>query len=333
MFDRKKQLRWASLKVGLVLTAALAVLVVVVIFAGGLEEMFTQRAELRALIRDVKGLRTGAPVWISGIEVGYVKKIKLHPEHGTVVVLAIKKDALSSLHTDSEASIMTMGLLGDKFIDLSPGTPASGPIDPGLFVKGASQIEFTDVVEASAVSLNKMTDVIGKLDILVTKVESGEGTVAKFLTDPAVYNNIRETTRSLNAILQRIERSRGTAQMLIEDPTLYEEMKKAASTIAAASTDLAAFGRKMNSEQGTLHKLAEDPALYDNLNDASRKLSAVVGRVDRGEGLAGTLVRDDQFSQEMKDTVAELKALSAELKELVADIKAHPRKYFKFSLF
>ncbi len=74
-----------------------------------------------------------------------------------------------------------------------------------------------------------MGDFIDKLDILVTRMEKGEGTVAKFFTDPAIYNNLKKSTETLALLLEDIKNSEGTLKMLIDDPSLY---KKTVTTIS-----------------------------------------------------------------------------------------------------
>src|SRR4030043_1969366 len=117
MFDIKKQFLWSKLKVGLVVTLALFTLFITVFFASSIENLLSPKVELKAQIQNVKGLRKGAPVWVSGIEVGSVKNISLDTGYGTIVTLSINKDAMEFLRKDSEATIMTMGLLGDKYIE------------------------------------------------------------------------------------------------------------------------------------------------------------------------------------------------------------------------
>ena len=75
-----------------------------------------------------------------------------------------------------------------------------------------------------------------------------------------------------------------------------------------------------------MRRLAEDAELYDGINRAARQLSMILERIERGEGVAGSLVRDTELSRELKETVSELR-------ELTRDIKEHPKKYFKFSVF
>jgi len=319
MFDIKKQLFWSKLKVGLVITLALLILFMTVFFAGSIERILSPKAKLKAQIQNVKGLRKGAPVWVSGVEVGSVKDINLQPEYGTIVTLSINKNVLKFLRKDAEASILTMGLLGDKYIELSNGSPGAEPLRPNDIIKGSAQIELQDVVETSASSIEKMSDFINKLDKLVTGIERGEGTIAKFLTDPSLYNKLVSTTAALEEVSRKLNDSSGTVKKLLEDPSLYNRM-------LAAASSLDDFSKKLNEGQGTLRMLVEEPDLYENINKVSKQLSSLLGKIESGKGVAGDLITDEKMANDLKDTIIELR-------DLTKDIKENPKKYFKFSLF
>jgi phospholipid/cholesterol/gamma-HCH transport system substrate-binding protein len=252
--------------------------------------------------------------------------IQLHQTSGTLVTLSVRKGAIEYINKDSVASVMTMGLLGDKYVELSSGTPEAGRLSQGDSISGTTQVEFKDVMENSAKSLQRMTDVINKLDSIITKIDNSEGTAAQFLSDPSVFNNLKEATKSLATLMKNIQTSRGTVRMLIDDPALYQKM-------LAASSSIEEFSRKANEGSGTLKKLIEDPSLYDDLDKTAKKLSVLVDRIDRGEGLAGSLVRDEELSKDFKETIVELKTLTKELGSLTADIRENPKRYFKFSVY
>lgn len=353
MFDIKKQLLWSKLKVGLVITLALSILFVTIFFAGSIEKIVSPKVELKAQIQDVKGLRRGAPVWVSGVEVGLVKSIDLHPVYGTLVTLSINRNALGFLKKDSEASVLTMGLLGDKYIELNSGSPEADPLKPGDIVKGTAQIEIKDIMERSAISIAKMTDFIIKLENLVVKIEKGEGTVAKFLTDPAIYDNLKVTTETLSTILDDIKNGQGTIKLLLEDPSLYNKLVAATTSLEelsrrfnessgtmkklmedpslynralAATSSFEEFSKKLNEGQGTLKRLLEEPDLYENLNNVSKQLSLLLAKIEAGEGIAGKLVTDEELARNLKDTIESIK-------EMTKDMRENPTRYFKFSLF
>ena len=319
MFDIKKQFQWSKLKVGVVITLALCTLLITIFFAGGIEKLLSPRVELKAQIQNVKGLREGAPVWVSGVEVGSVERIKLHPEYGTIVTLSINKKALGYMRKDSEASVMTMGLLGDKYVELSGGTAEAESLKPGDMIKGTAVIELKDVMEASASSITKMSDFINRLDHLVARIERGKGSLKLFLEDPSLYNKLVATTSSLEEISRKIKESSGTFHKLIEDPSLYNRMLSATSSIEE-------FGIVLKQRQGTLRRLAEDPELYENLNKATQQLSSILQKIETGEGIAGDLIYDKKLASDLKSAIMDLR-------ELTKDMRNNPKKYFKFSLF
>jgi phospholipid/cholesterol/gamma-HCH transport system substrate-binding protein len=360
MPDVKRKLRWSQLKVSLVITLALFVLLVAIFFAGGIETFFSPTVMLRVQFKDVKGLRKGAPVWINGTEVGSAKGIELDPVHGTIVSIAVAKGTQGFIRKDSQASILTMGLMGDKYIELSTGSPVAEPIRPNDIIKGTAQTEFTDIVETSAVTIQKVSELTARLDHLVTGIEAGQGTVAKFLADPSVYDNLKNATHTLSKTLDDFKSSRGTLKLLIEDPSMYDRALAAITSIEAfsstlnkgsgtlkklvedpslydtllatasemetfsrkASSDLDALSKKLKDEKGTFQRLVENPELYDNLNRSSQALASILSRVEQGQGMAGALVRDDEMVREMKDAVSKVKALSAEMEGFAVELKA-----------
>jgi len=353
MFDLKKELRWAQIKTGIIITLALAILFLSVFFAGSIERLLRPRIEIRAAIPDVKGLKKGAPVWMFGIEEGSVKDINLDPRYGTVVTISLYRKALGFLKKDSTVTILTMGLLGDKYVELAAGTPEAPPINAGDMLRGAAQIDIKDVMETGGASIQKMNDFIEKLGKLVEKIEESKGTLSRLLEDPSLYDNLAESSKSLSLVAKDIRDGRGTIGMLVKDPSLYDRLastskslddfsRKLASgsgtmkklveddrlynRLVGAASSVEEFGKKLNDSSGTMHKLIEDPELYENLNRTSLRISLILDKIDKGEGAAGALIRDEEMARDLKETVRELR-------ELTEDIRQQPGKYFKFSLF
>jgi phospholipid/cholesterol/gamma-HCH transport system substrate-binding protein len=326
MFEMKKRLRWSALKAGLVITLALLIIFAVVMYAGTIKGILTPSVEFEASFRDVKGLRKGAPVWLFGTEVGSVKDIRLNPVYGTVVSFSVERDAVGFLRSNSQAEILTMGLLGDKYVELTPGSPRAGPIEPGEVIKGKVPQELPRVIEESAKTIEKTSELINKVDSLISSISKGHGVVSKLLNDPTLYNNLVKSTAAFQATLERFQKSRGTLNLLIENPSLYDR------TLAAVS-DLEQITKKLKAGQGTLGKLVEDPQLYENLNRSAKNLDGILSSIDKGKGMAGAFVRDEELVTEVKKTLLELRGLAEEMNIVLKDIKEHPEKYFQFRMF
>jgi phospholipid/cholesterol/gamma-HCH transport system substrate-binding protein len=319
MYEIKKQLAWSALKVGIVITAALVTLLVTVFFAGNIEHLLSPKEMITIDIKDVGGLRRGSPVWFSGVEVGSVKSIDLHPQHGTLVTILIDRDALKYIRKDTRAAILTMGLLGDKYIEISSGSPDAPPLRPGDMITGSTETSMQKVMATGATSLLKLNEVIEQLGSLAVKIEKGEGTLALLLSDPSLYNNLKDASARISLLAADLQSGKGTMGKLIEDDRLYLNLQSAADSFER-------FGYTLNHSQGTLNRFIEDPGLYENLARASERLSSILQGIDSGKGVAGLLIKDEELARELADTIRELK-------ELTADIRKNPTSYFKFSIF
>lgn len=353
MYDYVKQQRWAKLKVGIVITIALSIVLLSIIFAGSIEKVFAPTARIYATFSDIKGLREGAPVWFSGVEIGSVKAINFTKEREIQTEMSISTNTLRFLKQDSRANILTLGLLGDKYVEITPGSRESGGLRADGTIMGQTTIEILDVVRTGQESIGKISEFVNILEGIMVKIESGEGTLSKFLNDPSIYDNLRDTTDELTKLLRKIERGEGTIGRLWNDETLYADISSSAKDInlfakslrdskgtlhklindpslydrfQKASENLDAFMQNLASSEGTVSRLIEDESLYGNINSASEKLANLLDRVDRGEGLAGSLVKDEDLAEELKITLTELNVL-------IKDIKENPKKYFKFSIF
>jgi phospholipid/cholesterol/gamma-HCH transport system substrate-binding protein len=319
MYEIKKQLAWSKLKIGIVISIALLTLLLAVVFTGDIANIISKKELIKIEIRDVGGLRAGSPVWFAGIEVGSVKSIDLSPQYGTVVTIAVNRDVLGYLRKDSSATVLTMGLLGDKYVELSSGSPTAPALLHGEMLAGAAETSAKEMVATGTVLLKKMDDFLGHLETLIAKIGEGQGTIAQLLKDPVLYNNLKQASQRISEMTAAMQKGKGTAGKLIADDMLYNRL-------LAASESMERFGSKLDKDQGTLNRLVEDPQLYENLSEASGRLSVILQRVEKGEGTAGMLVRDEELAKELKDTVKELK-------ELTSDIRKNPKKYFKFSVF
>lgn len=353
MYDSRKDIRWMNLKIGLIITAALGVMFITIMFAGNIEELFVKKAKIYAIFTDVKGLREGAPVWFAGIEIGSVRSLSLTPDRKVKVELSISPDAMRLLKKDSEATILTLGLLGDKYIELSQGSAEARPLHSGDTIKGVAQIEFKDFVETSQASLSKLTEFIHGLERFIKEIEEGEGTLTKLLKDPELYNNLKKSTENINEISEVLKEGRGSLGKLLRDDSLYQELlsttrnlkdfteklKMAEGTLnriiedpelynklTSAADSIAEFSDRLNRAEGSLRRIIEERELYDRLNSSLLKLERILEEIQSGKGLMGAMIKDEELKEDLKKTLQSLDAL-------IEDIKKNPRKYFKFSLF
>ena len=116
--------------VGVFVLIGLACLIYLAVHLGKME-VFGKGYQVSASFDNISGLKTGAAVEVAGVDVGRVESITVTPDNRAKLELSINPDIV--LKEDAIASIRTKGIIGDKYIKLSPGyaektIPAGGKI-------------------------------------------------------------------------------------------------------------------------------------------------------------------------------------------------------------
>ena len=123
-----------QVRVGVFVTLGLVLAMVVIFMLGDISDMFERRFTVYARFDDISGLRVGAPIYLAGINVGKVEKIRFPgslEEKKVVVTMRVRSEYRIRVRNDSAASVMTQGLLGDKAIFITVGSPDSPEVKNG----------------------------------------------------------------------------------------------------------------------------------------------------------------------------------------------------------
>lgn len=117
------------------------------LFLAGNYRFFQEAREVRISFDYISGLEKNAPVHFAGHEVGKVTGIQLLPgeEANLVVTASVSKDA--ALKQDSTATIDTLGLMGEKFVELTPGSPEAPPLEESGQIRGIDPIAMSAMIK------------------------------------------------------------------------------------------------------------------------------------------------------------------------------------------
>lgn len=173
-----------EMKVGIFVFFGLVILVIFVLSIGGFKSWASGRY-VKFKFGFINGVKIGAPVRFAGVDVGQVKKINFipGPEGGMKVeVLGWVEDRIK-IPEDSTVWVNTLGLLGEKYIEIMPGNNTQSFLPSGAVMEGSDPVPMHQVERA----LKKTTD----------KITSGEGTIGKLIFDEALYDNIEAMTQDL----------------------------------------------------------------------------------------------------------------------------------------
>ncbi len=309
---RTTGVKWGNLKTGIVLAIAIAIMLWASLTGGG-TSIFEAKSKFICYFKNVNGLVPGAPVWMSGVEVGNVRSVSfvnLDSLRQVKVICRVKKSAWKMLTEGTEVQLGTIGFLGDKYVEIIPG-PKGKPVIPEMSV-----IPTRDVGDAAAMfkkgeeAISRARSVVDGIDDLLSKMNSGEGTMGQLVTNDTLYHGLT----SLAAHLTR----------LVAD--LQKNQERIVSSLEETSHSVAQLSKQVNSNTGTIGKLVNDPQLYDNLTATSARLDTILSKLNTAEGSLGLMVTDTSL-------YVELTNLLIRANNLIADIEKNPRRYFKFSVF
>ncbi len=288
--------RRLSLVVGASALAALIVGAVFLFNLGSNTGLLRPRYQLITYFDDVQGLVAGAPVRLAGKDVGRVDSVTFAPiaeERPPVrVVMQVDRDVQDRIRSDSLASIGTIGLLGDKFVSLQPGTEAGKPLADGAEIASVSPLDLN-------VAVVRGTEAI---DNIATLAENANRLVSDF-HDSMASENVGEATQSLSDVVREVREGDGLLHSLIYDRYKGKGVESLEHSLATLDNVLA----EIATGDGTLHQLIYDPAPEQNVvevaTSAGARLDSVLTKVDEGDGTLGLILNDPSLYADLKELV------------------------------
>jgi phospholipid/cholesterol/gamma-HCH transport system substrate-binding protein len=196
----------STLRIGIFITLGLAILIISIFMIGDKSALFSSTFTVQAYFNDIQGLKSGATVRLSGIDVGTVESVEITGDTtGRVRVgMKIREEVRRFIRTDTQASIETEGLVGNKVVMLTVGTQAADDIKDGGTIQAKEPLGFAAIIEETQGIMEYTKEMTKDLSEIVARVNRGEGSIGKFLTDDELYESATQLTRSADKSLQSI---------------------------------------------------------------------------------------------------------------------------------
>jgi phospholipid/cholesterol/gamma-HCH transport system substrate-binding protein len=347
MPDKSRALTWTELRVGVVVILSLIVLAFTILYVGGGGgSPLAPKYEIHALMTDVNGLKSGAPVRLGGVEVGTVTDVGFSEKYpGQVeVTMSIEREVQDRVTSASRITLGSLGLLGEKAVDITPG-PGGSPIADGGYVRAAGEDPFKGLMGDASESTahlrrilsridagegligkalrddelyNRMSDVAARLQTVITKLESPSGPLGRLVNDREMAQQLSSAVRGLDTVVSRVERGEGTLGALTRDESIARDLK----ALTASLGDVVAGLQK---GEGSAGKLLTDDEFYSKMNSAANRFDTLMQRLEKGEGTAGRLASDPELYNNLNLAAKEMRAL-------IEAIRKDPRQYLRVKL-
>jgi len=181
-----------ELKVGVFILIGIAILFLIIFSIGDINLSKTGY-KIKILFGFASGIGPSAPIRLAGVGVGQVEGIRLiHDDktNSTKAEVIAWIDDKAKVEKDALVTINTLGLLGEKYIEIYPGTSGSPVLARGETIIGKDPVPMEKVTE-------NLANLSSSINVIVDKLKNGEGTVGKLLMDDSIYNNLEEFTADI----------------------------------------------------------------------------------------------------------------------------------------
>jgi phospholipid/cholesterol/gamma-HCH transport system substrate-binding protein len=288
-----------AFRVGLVILVAVIILAAGIFLIGDKNNLFSRKNLYYVDFNSVSGLKPGSPVELNGVGVGTIKEVILpeDPQKQQIRIwLQVESRYAARIRGPADAAgvvegqpasvarIKTLGLLGDKFIEIGSGSsrypaiPSGGPIP-------AAQPTNVDAL-----------------------IASGED----------VMDNVVEITHSLNAVLARMERGEGILGQLTKDTPQGQRLQE---SLVGTSESLQRIALTIEHGQGPLPRMLNDRALADQLARSLARFEGLLAQAQNGPGLLPGLLNDPSTRVQFNDTLASLRGVAQDMQKFTADLE------------
>ncbi len=309
-------------KVGIFIVAAVAVFAALSFTIGELNLTRRGTYPISMVFSTVEGLNKGSQLVLAGVQVGSVSEITLNADYSALVRTQVYEDV--RIPIDSQASVATRGVLGDKIIIIQPGN-SGNMIEPGgnlartsvppslddLLVQlgelagNLTELSFSlnatlgdeETLRAILTNLRNLTEESSSLVAEnredISGIVSGLRRITDILADAS--GSFTSTTEEFGEIVRTINAGEGTIGRLVRDDALYVSLAGFLDSLQNITAGI--------EDESTISMLMNDPALYSNLLAISENIRTITDELAEGRGTLGMLLTDEELYANLQEAV------------------------------
>jgi phospholipid/cholesterol/gamma-HCH transport system substrate-binding protein len=312
----------ANLKVGLTIFIGLVLFFVFLFLIGSENNFFGSSYNLKIFVENSDGLTDGSLITLGGLKIGSVSGLtfaRRDDTNGIDITLSINERYKKQITTSSIATVKTIGLLGDKFIDISIGQPDEKPLADNSYLPVETTFTLDKLSAKAEPAIENLTKLLSNLTKITDTISSGKGNVGKFIYGSEAINKLESILGNLNKLTTVLNSGKGSLGKLVYDSTLYNR-------IDSLTNNLNQISYNIKNGKGSLGKLVTQDSIYNYATTIAKKLDLLIAKTESDSSIAGALINN-------KKMYFELNTIISEVNELVQKINADPQKYLKITVF
>ena len=344
MAKRRGDRSWEELRLGMVVTAVVALVGISIFVVGSTAGPFQAETYPYTMeVDDAAGIRVGSLVRVGGLPAGEVTDIAVVPPEEAPsaptgpgdtlapaatfegaahvhLTLAIQEPYIDNITTSSRAQLAILGVGAERYVKITAGDVREPPLEPGSTILTIASVDWDLVLGRLARALNEGQEIVGISEELRVKIATGRGSIGRMLVpDDQLYVQFRTLQRETASLLDLIDHGPGFIALYGGDEALQ-------ARIDSVNANLDAIQAAIDDPQGGLHGWTERTELNAALADLRSDLAAFDARLAGGQGSLGRFLGDQELW-------IQVRILRQEIGELVAAFKANPLGFINIQVF
>lgn len=332
-------------KVGLFSLVGLLLLVLAVYTLGFNQNLFRSSFVVYARFQTVSGLRQGSTIRLAGIGIGTVTRIAFEPDGTVLVKLAIDNDVQSYLYRDALATIGSNGLVGDKVLELTAGTRASGPLQHNDTLQSVAPIAVEVILESVWQSAKNAEGITAEWQTFSHRLNRENGLVSRLIRSRTfadkierVVTQLEQSTNALAQFTPQLNNPQGWVHRALTDPTWSAHWSESLQELHTTGTALRQFSTRLNESEGLLQHLIANDSLRESfsqtvyhIEQTAQGLHTLTQTLNQPDSVLSKLINDPRLGQSVDSTLIQLEQSLLEFRTLEAAARESflLRGYFK----
>ena len=275
--DQKKS---KYIKLGIFIVTGLALFIFALFYIGSKENLFSKSFDVYSIFDNVSGLSQGSSIQFAGINVGTVQSIDIIASDKVKVNMSIVKDVQKFVKKNSEASIVSDGLVGNKVLTISPGTGEAASIENGDSLHSIKPLTIGDIVKNLNESTKEVNDLVAGIGDIVEKVNNGDGTLGKLVNNSDVYDNLDSLMNSFAQSTTNINKILTNASVAVDLVT--QDIQNLQGSIDSIIINVSDITRKMNSSESLVGTLLTDTVFANNIKAVMQNANQTTANLELG---------------------------------------------------
>jgi phospholipid/cholesterol/gamma-HCH transport system substrate-binding protein len=289
-----------NVKLGTFVIIGVVLFLTAVIFIGSASNFFSRTFTVSAIFKNIEGLKDGDKVWLSGVQIGTVRSVRIIKEGEVIVSLSLKEKQNEFIRKNATASIGSDGLVGSKIVVIRPGN-APEIIQDSDTINARSPADTQELIGIAKEVGENTRSITEDLKVLSASVRSGKGIVGELLNEGALSQEVRlvvhnlkvtgdntaKASQELSALAYELKHGNGLLPALVSDTSyalifseVLMDVKRVSANVKAMSESVKNVTTKMNDSNNAVGVLLADTAFAHKLQNTIKNTEMASHKLD-----------------------------------------------------